>query len=404
MALPTISVVHNYRNKSNKKGFYPIHLRITIERISRYFEIKVPMKVTEKEWNGTDSHWVRNTHKFAFEINNKIIEKKNIVHDLVKRSFNYNKNLDFETILQHLKRKGDNNSFFDFMQNYIDNPPEKLELNTLKKYKTTLKHLKEFKTQLFFSDIDTLLISDFFKFLHVKKEIAGGACKKYMDSFKKVIKQARKENYVDPAQMEFLFDDIKIKVPKPKRTFLEPKEIIALKNLKFSKEKQYLERDRDLFLFQIYTGYYYKDLFIFTKDQLLDDEEHGYIITGARDKNGNETIIPLFKFPHAGYILKKYRSPEKDNNVFNSMYFIEEQVYNRHLKDLAALAGINKNMSNKTGRHTNAQLWIRYGAEGAILSKMLGHTKEATTKNYYNINIPEIVEGTKRADFKRLGI
>ena len=372
MVLPTISVVHNYRNKSNKKELYSIHLRITIERIAKYFEIKVPQKVSAKEWTGSDGHWVRNTHKYAFEINNKIVEKKNIVHDLVKRSFNFNKNLDFETIFQHLRRKGDNNSFFDFMQNYIDNPPEKLELNTLKKYKTTLKHLKEFKTHLFFSDIDNLFIADFLKFLQVTKKIAGGASKKYTDSFKKVIKQARKENYVDPAQMELLFDDIKIKVPKPKRTFLEPKEIVALKNLKFPDDQKYLERDRDLFLFQIYTGYYYKDLFIFTKEQLLDDEEHGFIITGARDKNGNETIIPLFKFPHAGNIIKKYKSPEHDKNVFDSIFLIEEPVYNRHLKDIAGLAGIKKNISNKVARHTNSQLWIRYGAQGAILSKMMG--------------------------------
>ena len=53
---------------------------------------------------------------------------------------------------------------------------------------------------------------------------------------------------------------------------------------------------------------------------------------------------------------------------------------------------------------SNAQLWIRYGAEGSVLSKMMGHAKQETTKNYYDVNIPEIVEGTKRVDFKKLGI
>lgn len=68
------------------------------------------------------------------------------------------------------------------------------------------------------------------------------------------------------------------------------------------------------------------------------------------------------------------------------------------------MAGINKPVSNKVARHTNAQLWIRYGAEGAILSKMMGHTKQETTRNYYEVNLPEIIEGTKRVDFERLGI
>jgi hypothetical protein len=77
--------------------------------------------------------------------------------------------------------------------------------------------------------------------------------------------------------MEFLFDDVKIKIPKPKRTFLEPKEIKAWKEAVFEQSEKHLERDRDMFLFQIYTGYYYKDLFIFMKDQLMEDEEYGYI-------------------------------------------------------------------------------------------------------------------------------
>ncbi len=55
-------------------------------------------------------------------------------------------------------------------------------------------------------------------------------------------------------------------------------------------------------------------------------------------------------------------------------------------------------------RHTNAQLWIRYGAERPVVSKMLGHAKEETTKHYYRINIPEIIEGTKRVDFNILEI
>jgi site-specific recombinase XerD len=90
--------------------------------------------------------------------------------------------------------------------------------------------------------------------------------------------------------------------------------------------------------------------------------------------------------------------------VFKSAALIEESVYNRHLKDVAKLAGIGKGVSNKVARHTNAQLWIRYGAERPVLSKMMGHTQEATTKNYYDINIPEIVEGTRRGDFKKPGI
>ena len=234
--------------------------------------------------------------------------------------------------------------------------------------------------------------------------LEGAACKKYMEAFKKVIRQGRKENFIEAVQLEFLFDDVKIRVPKAKRTFLEPKEIKSIKEMTFPEGKEFLERDRDIFLFLIYTGYYYKDLSIFTKEQLLVDEEYGYIITGARDKNGNHTIIPLFKFPYAASIIKKYQSSLEAKTVFDKKYLIEEPAFNRNLKEIARLAAIDKSISNKVARHTNAQLWVRYGAKGAILSKMMGHSKEETTKHYYDVNIPEIVEGTKVADFKTLGI
>jgi integrase len=151
-------------------------------------------------------------------------------------------------------------------------------------------------------------------------------------------------------------------------------------------------------------GYYYNDLKIFKKSQLVIDKDYGHFIIGERDKNGNETIIPLFKFPNAANILKKYAPDAKEELVFDRSTFIEDQVYNRHLKTIAEKAGIAKVVVNKSGRHTHAQLYVRYGAKTQVLSKIMGHTKSDTTKHYYEMNLLEIVEGTKDVDFKKLGI
>ncbi len=404
MILPRIAVVINWRNEENMSGLYSIHIRIMIGRSSRYYRVPIPQKVRLNQWSGEEGNWVRPDHPFSFEINSKILEKKTILHEQIKRNYNANKNVTFDSLIQHLERKGNRHSFFDYMESYIKRPPEKLEENTVKKYRTTLNHLQTFKKQIYFSDIDNDLLRDFLRYLQVDLELGGAAARKYTEALKKVIRKARRENFIDSNQMEFLFDGVKIKVPKAKRIFLEPYEIKALKEHSFTEEQRHLARDRDIFLFMIYTGYYYKDLFIFTKDQLLKDQEYGNIILGSRDKNGHQTIIPIFKFPYASIILKKYSSGTHSKTVFDLSHLIEEQVFNRHLKEIAKLAKINKSISNKVARHTNAQLWVRYGAEGAILSKMMGHTKQETTKHYYEVNIPEIVEGTKRADFKNLGI
>lgn len=403
--MPQVAVIWNWRNQDNVGGRYSIHLRITYNRISRYYKIAIPKKVTKEEWLGKDDAWVKPIHPFAFEINNKITEKKMIVHELIKRYYNLNKPLALPVIFRQLKRKGDANSFLDYMQAYVLDPPEKLHENTIKKYSTCLQHLTKFRSSIYFNEIDKNFIHEFYKYLQVTLKLGGPTIKKYFDALKKVLKAARREDYIEPSQLEFLFEDVKISSKRTtNRIYLEIDEIKKWKAVIFPLEKKYLERDRDLFLFQIYTGYYYKDLKIFKKEQLIDDEEYGLFIIGERDKNGNGTIIPIYKFPYALYVINKYGAAEESPLAFNKDIFIEEQAYNRNLKEIAILAGIKKRIFNKVGRHTNAQLWVRYGAERPIISKMLGHTKEETTRHYFSVNLPEIVEGTKRVDFKKLGI
>src|SRR5687768_7277776 len=128
------TVVFNWRNQTNLSGLYSIHLRITIDRDSRYYPIPVPQKISRAQWNGKDDSWVKNTHPYAFEINAKIKEKKDIVSELIKRHYMLNKTLTFEVIDRQLKKKGDHQSFLAYMKNYILDPPEKLEPNTIKKY------------------------------------------------------------------------------------------------------------------------------------------------------------------------------------------------------------------------------------------------------------------------------
>ncbi|MEJ7738033.1 MAG: phage integrase SAM-like domain-containing protein [Chitinophagaceae bacterium] len=97
---------------------------------------------------------MKNSHPHAFEINDKIKEKKGIVSDLIKKHYLANKTLSFEVIDRYLKKKGDPQSFIEYMKDYIRNPPEKLELNTIKKYNTCLMHLQKFRPAISFGDIN----------------------------------------------------------------------------------------------------------------------------------------------------------------------------------------------------------------------------------------------------------
>jgi hypothetical protein len=54
MHLPHISAVWNWRNEFNVSGKYSIYLRITLNRVSKYYTIEVPEKVRAEEWSGIE--------------------------------------------------------------------------------------------------------------------------------------------------------------------------------------------------------------------------------------------------------------------------------------------------------------------------------------------------------------
>jgi integrase len=412
--VPTISVKHNWRKAPNRSGLYPVHISIYLTgEHARYYAVKLPAKVHANQWSGKENHWVKPNHPFYFEINSKIAETVHKLYELVKRYYTQNKAVTFYAIEKELMLRGERNIFNDYFSNYIKNPPETVKLDdvTWEKYNACLLHINNFQEKISFAKIDETLIARFKNYLANLKGRNGkmdpATIKSYFDKLKVVLKcAARKDHFLDIRDVENYFEDIKISAPQKKEgQHLEIEDIQKLKALIFDKKDQSLERDRNVFLFQVYTGFYYNDVQVLTKEQLHNDIEQGQYIIGERDKNGNPMMIPLFKFPYAAEIIRCYRDDNPDNNLlFKKEIFIEVQAYNRNLKLLAKKAKIFRPLSNKTARHTNAQMWIRYGADRPVLSKMMGHEKEQTTQNYYKVGLREIIEGTKTVDFKKLEI
>ncbi len=409
----TTEPVINYRNYKNKKGLYSIHLRVTINRISKYYSIRVPAKVALEQWTGRTDCWVDESHPFAFVINNGIIEQKKRIADVLKRFYLQNRPVTFYAIERELKYKGDRSLLNDYFENFIKRPPENVILDpvTWEKYSAFLKHLNKFQSKIYFTEVDAILIARLRNYLAGLKGRNGNmdpaTIKSYFDKFKVVLKYAAKtEMLLDSRDVASYFEEVKITVPKRKQGLhIEIEEVKRLRKLNFSLKEFNLRRDRDLFLFQVYTGFYYNDLQVLKKDQLFADAEFGSYIISERDKNDEPTIIPLFKFPYAAEIIAKYRDhTDSYPYLLRKNCFIEPQVYNRNLKTLGIRAQIERKLTNKTARHTNAQMWIRFGAERPVLSKMMGHEKEETTGNYYRVNLREVIEGTKNIDFVKMDI
>lgn len=185
------------------------------------------------------------------------------------------------------------------------------------------------------------------------------------------------------------------------RVYLTLEEIHKIKDLDLT-QNPFLDRHRWHFIFLCLSGLYYNDL---KKLKWTNLEKHesgkGYNLIDNRFKNDQLFIVPIYKFETSTFIIEKY-----GNRAFENVFpdTIEDQPFNRELKKIAELAKIDKNLFNKVGRHTYAQLFMKMGIQRQFLSKMLGHTNEETTQSYYSISSRDLEEKIKDLDFSKLGL
>ncbi|WP_158643726.1 phage integrase SAM-like domain-containing protein [Pseudobacter ginsenosidimutans] len=406
MLFPRIQPVHNYRNKANKRGLYKIHIRICIGNVCHYFEVKVPKKVTREEWNGKENVWVRTIHPYHFEINNAITEKLALLRELTKRYYMAQRQLTFTIISKELQKNENPADFKLYFAQALCDPPEALQPATLGRYRAALAALNNFKPEILFLDLNEKLFLELTKYLKKQMSLKGSTIAGYFNVYKKVVHWAQLDGYLTPLQEDAIFSHLHLPRGKPPKDHLDVLEIKAWKELAFDdKNNARLARVRDMFLLQIYTGFYYSDLKSLLKTELHKDPEYGYFINRWRSKNDHLAIVPLWKFPYSMEVIKKYYSIHpSDNFLLERETFLAEPAYNRCLKEIARILGWHRNVRNKLARQTNSQLYIRYGAKLPVVSRIMGHERQETTSAYFEVNLADVIEGIKEVSFDHLGI
>ena len=135
---------------------------------------------------------------------------------------------------------------------------------------------------------------------------------------------------------------------------------------------------RKAFLFSCLTGLRWSDICSLTWRNLRQDGDNWFIIK-KMIKTGEWISNPI-----AGEARLLLPSPEgrADAPVFS---LPSASAVNRDLKRWAKAAGLYKNISFHTARHTFATLLITEGADIYTTSKLLGHTSVETTQIYAKV-------------------
>jgi site-specific recombinase XerD len=177
-----------------------------------------------------------------------------------------------------------------------------------------------------------------------------------------------------------LFRMAKKKSKKP--TFLTEEDIKKI--LDYVPVNEKLEKVKDLFTFQMFTGMAYVDLAGFCRAEI--SETDGYkVIRSSRTKT-DESFISLF-LPEAERIAEKYgySLPELSN-----------QKYNDYLKLLGAGAELAQTLTSHVARHTYATYLLNKGIPVETVSRAMGHSNIKQTQHYAKMLGKKVVEDMKK--------
>ncbi len=281
-------------------------------------------------------------------------------------------------------------SLLDIFSYHNEKKASKLCLKTLCHYKTTQKYLMAYikeeykKPDLHLQDLDYSFVLGFENFLrsfrpkHYQCKIGNNAVMKHIQRLRRMVTLAFHIEWIqrDP------FVKFKPKLEKREREYLTQVELRNIEMLDSPIERLCVVRD--LFVFSCYTGISYGDIMQLTSKSIVLGIDGYQWLMAKRNKTGSHFKIPLL--PAAKLLISKYKSHPRTQFSGRLMPSISNQRLNSYLKEIADICGLQKNLTFHMARHTFATtVTLSNGVPIETVSKLLGHTKLATTQLYARV-------------------
>lgn len=362
MKIPSVGVVFDRKNKATATKVGSIEIRVTFNRRTKYYNTGA--HVAKPYWS--DKRQVVK-HKDSLLLNTQIDTIHNIIKEYITVSAAKRIDFSFSGLESFLLRKKSGESFIKFVKTTIKERRDITE-STRKNHHRLISFLEnKFDDIYTFSDLTRENIIKFDNELH-KCGYKQTTIYTYHKFMKVYVNEALKRELIKKNPYSTLSFD---KGKHDDRKFLTDEEIDAVRGVESSTE--YLQKAKDVFLFQCNTGLAYAELenFNFSKVEKRDGR---FILRDHRKKTGEGYYIVLL--PEAMQILEKYDY---------TLPLVTNQKYNQYLKLIAGIAQLNKNLTSHMARHTFAVRAINKGIRIETISRMLGHSNIKTTQIYAKI-------------------
>ena len=421
--------------ESRKKDGVPIvenvPIRMRVNFASQRIEFTTGYRIDVAKWDG-DKQRVKNgcTNKLkqsASEINAALLGYYTELQEIFKRfevaeimpspaevkeTFNNRHGQNEKTELASTDTSNVPSNFYEAFDDFVRVCGRQNDWthSTFEKFAAVKNHLKNFRSELSFEFFNEEGLTEYVQYLREVREMRNSTIGKQLSFLKWFLRWSFKQGM----HSNNAYDTFKpkLKDTQKKIIFLTWEELNKLREFKIPPTKQALERVRDVFLFQCFTGLRYSDVFNLRRSDIKGDH-----IEVTTVKTSDSLIIELND--HSKAILEKYKDVEFEND--KALPVITNQKMNDYLKELAELAEINEPvrqtyykgneridevtpkyalLGTHAGRRTFICNALALGIPPQVVMKWTGHSDYKAMKPY--IDIADDIKANAMSKFNQL--
>jgi site-specific recombinase XerD len=353
-------------SRTNKEGLTPLELILSLD--GKHSSIRTGKFIKPNLWDSSKQKVKGNK-----EINDFMEALKNKVFGIETSILKADLPLTLEVIKDKLNDREISNTLIGLINKFDNDLCKQVANNTLTestylKYRQNEKHIRAYLKSIGKNDLNVDLINgDFINsyFNYLLTTCKNNTAVGIVGKLKRIIGYGLSFGYIKTDPFQF----VSFRKEKSETIqYLTEVEVNKIALLEI--EDKELNQIRDIFIFCCLTSLSYIDCVRLRKKHIFTGLKGRWIVIN-RQKNGNEQRIPL--------LLTAERILEKYNYV---LPVPSNQKYNKRLKEIAQMAGIEMELHSHVARHTSATLLLNNNISIEAVAKILGHSSTVMTNHY----------------------
>lgn len=396
-----------HKRKPGETTSLAIRMRVTLKG-ERPFDFPLGRKVDLNKWNAETERVVADAID-ATEINRTIEEYKSLINEVFARYELLEKRVPTPQEVKDLFNdmigkaslldESGNLDLWNVFDLFTEQVGEKNQwtTSTFQKFRTLRHHLKSFCPTLSFPSLTEEKLQDFVAYYY-KKDFRNTTISKQLAFLRWFLRWAAQKGYYNGDLHDTFKPKLKgISVDSKEIIYLSQEEVKQLQEFQFQPMQEALERVRDVFLFQCFTGLRYSDVAKLRRSDVKKGVVH--VVT---KKTVDGLRIELNK--HSQAILDKYKDCTFPGDKV--LPVISNEKMNAHLKTLGQVVGLDEPtrivyfkgnqrheevypkwylLTTHVGRRTFVVTALQLGIPVEVIMRWTGHSNFEAMKPYAKI-------------------